>query len=525
MESEEWNLSGVVCSSPSPGNSSLNSTSSKTDMSLDYTYDSSEFDTSLEDSEEEGVSYDNRHLYARACRQFDVIPSHAFVRQVDDKIADVSYSMLETLDIKALCVALTKNYTIQTLDLSRNDLGFKGADYLTQCLQENSYITSLYLASTKLGTDGIAILMKFLKTNNTIEVLDISDNNLTGRHAEVVGEALEVNARLRHLSLSYCGIDEHGCVSISKALAQNMRLKVLDLSWNHLRTRGAVHICQAIGENDCLEVLDLSWNGLGLDGCEALMTSLKANQTLRDLDLSCNRIDLKCLKLLMDGAASNESLQTLKLGKNPVTTEGAIAVLRAIHATPSCRITSLDITGVPVDCEFSKVLEEVQASRDISVRHSENFHKYQVGNIEKLPTLQDYDPVVVLFEYMRQENFRLIDFFRCLDTDNSNTISREELKHVFVTLSIPLTEGGLDDLMERLDTDDNQEIDIDELRKSQKKNMRQMQTMGKWSLAAKQGQSKEKFSHKLQQLVREAVGGRQRKGKVMWRKTAEKIKT
>lgn len=59
------------------------------------------------DSEEEGVSYDNRHLYVRACRQFDVIPSHAFVRQVDDKIADVSYSMLETLDIKALCVALT----------------------------------------------------------------------------------------------------------------------------------------------------------------------------------------------------------------------------------------------------------------------------------------------------------------------------------------------------------------------------------------------------------------------------------
>lgn len=48
MESEEWNLSGVVFSSPSPGNSSLNSTSSKTDMSLDYTYDSSEFDTSLE---------------------------------------------------------------------------------------------------------------------------------------------------------------------------------------------------------------------------------------------------------------------------------------------------------------------------------------------------------------------------------------------------------------------------------------------------------------------------------------------
>ena len=47
-------------------------------------------------------------------------------------------------------------------------------------------------------------------------------------------------------------------------------------------------------------------------------------------------------------------------------------------------------------------------------------------------TLRDFDPAMILFEYMKQENLRLIDLFRVFDTDSDHTVSRTELKEGFV---------------------------------------------------------------------------------------------
>ena len=38
------------------------------------------------------------------------------------------------------------------------------------------------------------------------------------------------------------------------------------------------------------------------------------------------------------------------------------------------------------------------------------------------------DPLIVLMEYMRQKNMRLLDLFNSLDADGSKSLSRDEFK-------------------------------------------------------------------------------------------------
>lgn len=59
-------------------------------------------------------------------------------------------------------------------------------------------------------------------------------------------------------------------------------------------------------------------------------------------------------------------------------------------------------------------------------------NKKKITPIIRQRTLRDYDPAMILFEYMKQENLRLIDLFRTFDTDSSQSVSKEELKEGFI---------------------------------------------------------------------------------------------
>ncbi|XP_050416652.1 leucine-rich repeat-containing protein 74A [Patella vulgata] len=288
---------------------------------------------------------------------------------------------------------------------------------------------------------------------------------------------LKMNETLGELMLNYCNIDEEAGVLLGSALAKNIGLKWLDLSWNGIRKRGAVKFCQGLAVNECLEYLDLSWNGLDREGCMALESCLKRNTVLKELDLTCNRIDYVGLKPVVNGLVKNYTLRVLKLSFNPLTTTGAVAILRAIMLSPRCSIKEIHLADIPVDKDFMKCLAELYDVRSIKVIHGENLHQTHQGTEKPKAALEHYDPCMVLFEYMKQENLRLIDLFRVLDTDQSGTLSRKELCQAFLAMNLPLSVASLELLMQRLDSDDNNQIDIEEMKKGQKKTFRKAQAM------------------------------------------------
>ncbi|ESO94975.1 hypothetical protein LOTGIDRAFT_160729 [Lottia gigantea] len=432
------------------------------------------FEDSTDDEEEE-FGFSPEYLYRNICSKSGQRPLRCVQEQLMSPTLSLNDRLLLREDVKAICILLSKTDTITTLDLSRNNLCNDGARSTAEMLKRNDGIVRLELKYCNLSPAGIGWIVESLERNKTVQIFDLTGNKLSTSNMKQLADLLKKNKTIYELILSYCDIDEAGAIILASAIAENVYLKSLDVSWNGIRKRGAVAFCDGLAQNTGLEYVNLSWNGLAKEGSKALGNCLMENRILKQLDLTCNRIDYTSLKPLANGLVQNETLKKIKLSLNPFTTKGAIGILCAIKKSPDCAINEIDLTEIPVNSEFMKCLAELHNDRPIQVLHGDHLH--QTGTLKAESALDSYDPCMVLFEFMRQKKLRLTDLFRVIDTDNSGSITRQELIQAFQAMNLPLSEGSLHILMKRLDKDHSNEIDLSELKNGQKNALRKAQAM------------------------------------------------
>ncbi|XP_052791650.1 leucine-rich repeat-containing protein 74B-like [Mya arenaria] len=450
-----------------------------------------------------------RRSYRKMCNIEGVSPCGRFARQIDDTVADVSHSMLGPRDVKCICVALSTNVTIKDLDLSGNDLSGKGALYLSEALRENTSIDEVTLEECNIDHPGLQALCGVLLDMKPLKSIDLSKNKFGTRQADLIAEVIKKNDYIENLVLSGNEIDNVGGTSIGKALGSNVGLRRLDLSWNHIRLEAASVICSALKLNSTLEELDLSWNGLSEDGCRALGRALPHNHTLQRLDLSSNRISPFALNALVPGLLKNDTLKELRMCMNPLTTVGAIAMLQCFEKAKDTQMKELYLMDIPVNHEFLDALENLKKVRPMKVHHREPNRK-KITQIVKDRTLKDYDPAMILFEYMKQENMRLIDLFRTFDTDSSQTVTKDELREGFVTINMPLSDEALESLFERMDLDGSNTIEYDEVKVGYRSTMGKMRCSSRSQAQTRTEEDKTFFLKQLKKLVHKALGDKRK---------------
>lgn len=86
--------------------------------------------------------------------------------------------------------------------------------------------------------------------------------------------------------------------------------------------------------------------------------------------------------------------------------------------------------GISVDEQFMTFMKELYEKKGVRVTHGELL---STGNMleekEHDPhDLNRFDPVMVLVEYMRIDNLRLIDFFQYLDTNSRERLSKSDFR-------------------------------------------------------------------------------------------------
>lgn len=74
--------------------------------------------------------------------------------------------------------------------------------------------------------------------------------------------------------------------------------------------------------------------------------------------------------------------------------------------------------------------------------------------------MQAKNPLTILKEYITSKGLRLIDFFKQLDADGSQSVSRKEFVDGLKAINVPLTDAQLDHLIKTLDKDGDGEIDF-----------------------------------------------------------------
>ena len=144
-----------------------------------------------------------------------------------------------------------------------------------------------------MNLDGFALPVKKLKGTDPVETLDLSRKNLGVDSLVVIASLISVNGGLTKLSLAVNRLGEEGTKAICKALEQNTTLKELDISHSEIGgSAGAKDVAKMVGVNGGLTALNLSSNSLNDEGVNAVCEAIQSNKEtkLASLNFSFNSI-------------------------------------------------------------------------------------------------------------------------------------------------------------------------------------------------------------------------------------------
>jgi hypothetical protein len=88
------------------------------------------------------------------------------------------------------------------------------------------------------------------------------------------------------------------------------------------------------------------------------------------------------------------------------------------------------LQDISVDEQFMLFMKELYDKKGTRVTHGELLNAGNVVEEKKHDPhdLNRFDPVMVLVEYMRIDNLRLIDFFQYLDTNSRERLSKSDFR-------------------------------------------------------------------------------------------------
>ncbi|XP_062576844.1 leucine-rich repeat-containing protein 74B-like [Saccostrea cucullata] len=435
----------------------------------DFDFDA-DSDLSASESDDEDVS---QKMYMEACKEMRLTPIKAVYKALDTEKLAIVGVILKKKESKACAIGLLRNTTIETLVLESNELGGYGARCFSDAISRNEFLTEI--VRDNLFNKSVNRLCITYSKYEYVRRLDLKGNGFYEEDAKYFKDMLDENHALRELYLSHNKFQEVGGEIFADGLGNNDFLRVLDLSWNHLRMRGAMAIGAALQVNRHLEKLDISWNGFHIRGALTLSKALEINTTLLELNLSCNRLSDGCIQILVNGLKKNSTLKVLRIAQNQIYPPGAYKILESIENTPSIALEMLDLGDTPVMDTFEnlyKKLQEIRKPFTVIYGMVWATDRQSLASSDQDPEEEDLlneDPLLVLFEYARLQNFRLLDMFKQLDTDNSGSLDREEFSKGLAQVNIPMNRRSLNKLIDVMDKDGDGEIDFGELMAAQQK--------------------------------------------------------
>jgi Ran GTPase-activating protein (RanGAP) involved in mRNA processing and transport len=143
-----------------------------------------------------------------------------------------------------------------------------------------------------------------MKTNVTLESLNLSDNDIVDSGAELIGDFLKTNTGLKILYLSGCLIEHEGERHLGEALRVNSVLTSLDLTSNLFGSSRT--IANALLSNTTLIDLNMEDTECGDLGAIAFASALTMNTTLKSLSPQSNDIRFRGARALASRRAQEE---------------------------------------------------------------------------------------------------------------------------------------------------------------------------------------------------------------------------
>ena len=227
---------------------------------------------------------------------------------------DISYNNIGDKGIKDLFLSLKKNSKLTSLNVIGNKITSKGMEHLPQYLPDS--LTYLDISNNNIGNEGVQYLSICLKETK-LATLKINDINING---EGIGCLSTLPNTITFLDISCNYICSEGVRHLSQHL-KNTKLSTLDISHSyisHINTGPKImqYLAPLLSESN-LTTLNTSHNAIGDEGIEYLAPLLSKSRLIT-LNISNNNIGdegMKCLSQQL----SESQLNTLDICGNNIT--------------------------------------------------------------------------------------------------------------------------------------------------------------------------------------------------------------
>ncbi|KAF0522632.1 RNI-like protein [Gigaspora margarita] len=117
----------------------------------------------------------------------------------NDTIISLKFRIKNFETTKLLSEILHKNITLNSLDISGNQLGSDGAEAIAEALRKNTVLTTLHIGDNQTSSKEIIALAKALCVNTALISLSIRFNQLNAEARRALMDALYINTTLTSL--------------------------------------------------------------------------------------------------------------------------------------------------------------------------------------------------------------------------------------------------------------------------------------------------------------------------------------
>ena len=249
---------------------------------------------------------------------------------------------------------LSSNYPITKLTVGANNLS-SSTDIIFKSLHHNTVLTELLLWNTSLRSSDMQSLGQMLTSNNTLSVMDISNNDIGPDGCQYLADCRNIS--LNKLIIRWCNLRVSGADKIGIMLCHSSITSV-DLSANSIGDVGMVKLVEHLKSNKTIKHLDLWGNGITSNGASHLRKLFSLNHTtVNSIELGDNPLKDEGVDLILQSITINMEYVGLY---NTEITSSCSSVSTALHKIKSIRFTPLDnCDGISDSLANTTVLEEL----------------------------------------------------------------------------------------------------------------------------------------------------------------------